>query len=309
MCNNKISFFAILTLVFFMISGNVFSQSNLDTLVKTSDSIPAFDFDYKELSNDIILSAKPDTINFLKGFFSDEKKLWTSPLHFTAKRYLFWAPVLIATAISLRHDEQIYSNFKSFQASHKWADKASPIITMGGENPVVVGTSLLFFGSGLIFKNQKAKQTGILSLQALAHAGLIVTVGKLITGRERPSYGNGQSTWHWFPASLKQFSSDPQPKYDAFPSGHTIAAWSVATVIAKQYSNNIIVPILAYSAATAVGLSRLTQDAHWFSDVIVGGALGYTIGSFVVKTRKNTHWTLLPISDGKNVFLAGTFKL
>jgi membrane-associated phospholipid phosphatase len=138
---------------------------------------------------------------------------------------------------------------------------------------------------------------------------LIVTVGKLITGRQRPSYDNGKDYWHWFPSTFKQLGSDPQPKYDAFPSGHTIAAWSVATVIAKQYKNYKIVPILAYTAATGVGLSRITQDAHWMSDVIIGAAMGYTIGSFIAKERKNTKWTLLPASNGKQIMLTGIYKL
>lgn len=295
-----ISLALILSMV--LISDSVFSKPELYYLPESRTN-------QKEVFFGIHDSIKSDTINFLKGFIADEKKLWTSPFRLTSKRYLFWAPVLIATAISIRHDEQIYSNFKSYQFGHKWVDKVSPIVTLGGENTVVLGASALFYGAGLVFKNQKAKQTGILSLQALAHAGLIVTVGKLVTGRERPSYGKGKSTWHWFPTSLRQFSGEAQSKYDAFPSGHNIAAWSLATVIAKQYSKTVIVPILVYSAATAVSFSRVTEDTHWFSDVIIGGTLGYTIGAFVVKNRKNTRWTLLPVSDGKNVFLSGTFKL
>jgi membrane-associated phospholipid phosphatase len=42
------------------------------------------------------------------------------------------------------------------------------------------------------------------------------------------------------------------------------------------------VPIVAYTAAATVGFSRLTLNAHYLSDVFVGGALGYSISRFAV---------------------------
>lgn len=246
---------------------------------------------------------------FLKGFVQDEGKLWASPIKNADKRFMFWVPVFGVTMLALANDEKIYSEVKKFQGKHDWVNKASPVITYGGENITDLSVCGLFYVGGLVFKNVKAKQTGILCLEALGHAGLIVTAGKLITGRQRPGYDNGKDYWHWFPASFKQFGSDPQPEYDAFPSGHTIAAWSVATVIAKQYHNHLIVPILAYATATGVGISRITEDAHWMSDVIIGAAMGYTIGSFIAKKRKNTKWILLPSSDGKEIMLTGVYKL
>ena len=41
-------------------------------------------------------------------------------------------------------------------------------------------------------------------------------------------------------------------------------------------------PIVAYSAATAIGLSRIVQNQHWISDVLVGAALGFLTGRQVV---------------------------
>jgi hypothetical protein len=251
----------------------------------------------------------PGKVWFIKGFFQDEAKLWSSPIRNADKRFMFWVPVIGATMLAMANDEKIYSEFKKFQGKHEWVSKASPVITYGGENITDLSICGLFYAGGLAFHNQKAMQTGTLCLEALVHAGLIVTIGKLITGRQRPGYDDGKDYWHWFPASFKQFGSDPQPKYDAFPSGHTIAAWSVASVIAKQYKNYKLVPILAYTAATGVGLSRITQDAHWMSDVIIGAALGYTIGSFVAKERKNTKWSIFPVSDGKAIILTGVYNL
>lgn len=229
---------------------------------------------------------------FFKSFFEDGKALLLSPKNIvTIKKAEFWAPVMAATIFAVSRDEAIYKDFKDYQTKHSWVDKLSPVITFGGDNRTVLGISGLFYLGGLALKNEKAKQTGIMCIEALGHAGILVTAGKFLTGRQRPSY-DGTDQWHWFPSSFKVFDHEPQSKYDAFPSGHTIAAWSIASVIATQYSDHWIVPAIAYTFATSVGLSRLTEDAHWISDVIVGGALGYTIGRFIANKHKGTKWKL-----------------
>jgi membrane-associated phospholipid phosphatase len=77
--------------------------------------------------------------------------------------------------------------------------------------------------------------------------------------------------------------------FDAFPSGHTAAAFSIATVFASQYSNIKAIPIISYTMATLVGISRLTEHQHWASDIFVGGLIGYVCGKEVVGHYNNTH--------------------
>ena len=69
----------------------------------------------------------------------------------------------------------------------------------------------------------------------------------------------------------------------AFPSGHTTAAFAAATVFAQEYRDRLWVSILSYSAASLIGLSRITENAHWASDVFAGAALGYVTGLQVVR--------------------------
>jgi membrane-associated phospholipid phosphatase len=246
----------------------------------------------------------------VKAFFEDEKKLWTSPVKLVNNEKIYWAPVLGATIFALSRDEKIYSEFKSFQAKHKWVSDVSPVITYGGENITVLSAGALFYLGGIAFHNDKAKQTGLLSVQALVHAGIIVTLGKYFTGRQRPEYDKGKDYWHWFPTSFNAFKNGySQAGYDAFPSGHTIAAWSVATVIAKQYKDKKIIPVICYTLASGVGLSRLTEDAHWMSDVIIGAALGYSIGNFVVRERSDTKFSIFPTTNGESVLIGASVKL
>ena len=56
----------------------------------------------------------------------------------------------------------------------------------------------------------------------------------------------------------------------------------MATVIAKQYKEYKAVPVIMYSIAGFVGVSRMVEHHHWASDVFLGGVIGYFCGKQVV---------------------------
>jgi membrane-associated phospholipid phosphatase len=72
-----------------------------------------------------------------------------------------------------------------------------------------------------------------------------------------------------------------------------------------EYKDKPWVGIVSYSAASLIGLSRITENKHWFTDVATGAVLGYLCGKLVVnnyhryaqirtdKSRKNfLSWNL-----------------
>jgi hypothetical protein len=61
----------------------------------------------------------------------------------------------------------------------------------------------------------------------------------------------------------------------SFPSGHTADAFVGATVLYHEFKDTE--PILAYSGfifATATGVLRMTNDAHWLPDVLTSAGIG-----------------------------------
>ncbi|MDD2960923.1 MAG: phosphatase PAP2 family protein [Muribaculaceae bacterium] len=61
----------------------------------------------------------------------------------------------------------------------------------------------------------------------------------------------------------------------SFPSGHTATAFMFATMLHKEYG--AISPwysIAGYSIATYTGVSRILNNKHWLSDVLVGAGIG-----------------------------------
>jgi len=59
---------------------------------------------------------------------------------------------------------------------------------------------------------------------------------------------------------------------DSFPSGHTSAAFAMATVLADYHPKYAVE---AYVMATGIAWSRLELGAHRIQDVVAGAALGY----------------------------------
>ena len=123
------------------------------------------------------------------------------------------------------------------------------------------------------------QRTALLAGEAVADAEILTTILKDATKRVRPAGipAGGNFSDSWFESSGSRLRGN-----GSFPSGHTIAAFSVATVIARRYGNHRWVPYAAYGMAALVGFSRLSLSAHFLSDVFMGGALGYSISRFTV---------------------------
>jgi membrane-associated phospholipid phosphatase len=149
-------------------------------------------------------------------------------------------------------------------------------------NATVIGTvatPVSLYAIGLLRKDAKMQRTALLAGEAIADAEILTTILKDATTRVRPAAipAKGNFSDSWFESSGSRLRGA-----GSFPSGHSIAAFSVATIIARRYGNHRWVPYAAYGLAAVVGFSRLTLSAHFFSDVFVGGALGYSISRYTV---------------------------
>jgi hypothetical protein len=112
---------------------------------------------------------------------------------------------------------------------------------------------------------------------ALIRAGIIGDALKAVIGRRRPQGSAGGSADTFRPLH-------PAEKYDSFPSGHTLVAFSVATVWADERPS---ARYEAFSLASLVAASRIVKGAHWPSDVFWGAIIGYTQAREAVRGNVN----------------------
>jgi len=212
-----------------------------------------------------------------RDFVHDQKDIWlTFPGKLATGHH--WIPflgVVGGTAALIYADPHIARYFVSHAKNvDKLSDVFDPIITTG--EVIALPASLMTAG----YLRHDAYQVDAALSATLAYAdSAIVDLGaKAVTRRQRPSdvLPTGNFTGTFFNSGKSPF------KGSSFPSGHSAAAFSVATVVANRYGNHKWVPWVVYGMATAISLSRVTTNAHFSSDVFLGAAIGYTTAKFQV---------------------------
>ena len=212
----------------------------------------------------------------LPNLVSDQQRIWTFPARLVqGHNWIPTAAVLGATAALMALDPTEAAYFRRTSTFHGFNNIFTSNATAIGT--VVAPASL--YVMGLVRKDAKMTRTALLAGQAVADAEILTTVLKDATKRVRPAgfpaQGNLYDSWFESRGSFLRGNG-------SFPSGHAIAAFSVATVIARRYGNHRWVPYVAYGMAAVVGFSRLSLSAHFLSDVFMGSALGYSISRFAV---------------------------
>jgi membrane-associated phospholipid phosphatase len=212
-----------------------------------------------------------------RNIASDQKRIWTFPAKLARGRHLLPALALIgATAALVETDPHTAPNFRN-------TTRFKGFNSVFTSNRTDLGTMLVpatLYAVGLATRNSHARTTALLAGEAVASAEILTIVAKDLDRRRRPSTYPPHTNMadSWFNDRSSWYRSR-----GSFPSGHTIAAFSVATVIARRYPRHRKwLPYVAYGLAGVVGFSRLTLSSHFPSDVLVGGVLGYSIGRFAV---------------------------
>jgi hypothetical protein len=226
----------------------------------------------ESLGNDREVSPKKIVPNIL----CDQKRIWTFPWRLAhGKDVLPTAAIVGATAGLIALDPTEARYFRRTSSFHQFNHVVSGINTA-----LFIGlVPASFYAVGLMNRDSYAQQTALLAGEAVADAEIVSVVMKDVDRRltplEIPPNGNFSDTWfkrngNWLAAN------------GAFPSGHAVAAFSVATVIARRYGTHKWVPFVAYGTAGFICFSRLTLSAHFASDLFMGAALGYSVTRFAV---------------------------
>lgn len=211
------------------------------------------------------------------NMLQDQARIWTFPARLGTDHY--WIPttaVLGGTAGLMALDPTEGSYFRNTSTFHHFNNVFTGNATLAG----ILAAPVSFYVVGLFHQDSKMKNTALLAAEALGDSELVTTVIKDTTRRIRPialpTNANFSDSWFESPGSLLRGRG-------SFPSGHTIAAMSIATVISRRYGKqHRWVPYVAYGLTALVGFSRMTLSAHFASDVFMGAAMGYAISRFEV---------------------------
>jgi membrane-associated phospholipid phosphatase len=226
---------------------------------------------------DSVQVRRADVIRGLDGVIYTFK----SPVRWKAKDWITLTGIA-GTCVTISLLDDPVRNF--FQQQHsKFLDGFERVGYHYGKPYSAVAITGGLYLTGLIFKNEWARETGLLLATSMTTSTVVQTFFKNALGRARPSAGLGNY-------ETDPFSSEAQ--FHSLPSGHTTVAFTTSLILARQVKS-FPVKILFYSLATCTAASRLYADAHWVSDLAFGGAIAWFCADVALKRLQTNKFRVL----------------
>lgn len=214
----------------------------------------------------------------------DGYHIFTSPAHFSKNTWLIAGGIIGGTALSFLADNDI-RNWA--QKNHtNTLDNVTRIGEDYGKALYAASISLAIYTGGRIFKNEDLAVTGRMLGETLIFAGIITSVLKSVFGRARPYKNEGNT--HFIGLQFNTANT-------SFPSGHTTVAFSMSTILASRIDNPFA-SIGLYSLAGLTMFQRIYGDRHWFSDTVLGAAIGTAVGRAVIYLNDKREGSLTNLS-------------
>lgn len=266
----------IFSFIFSFSSCLLFAQGIQDSIV----AYPEENF-FQRVKNDGIITGKT-IIEAYKRPFKWKKKEW-----------LMSGSLLALSAASSLIDKPIYQYFEEHNRKDPLIAKVASVGDFMGQPEHNYPFMMTLWGLGVITKNEWLRDTGILLMASITSSGLVQTALKEMVGRARPATGKG-------PYAFKPFGGRA---YHSFPSGHTMLALASGYILAHQISIKPL-RIIVFAIPVITGFSRLHDGAHFFSDLILGSAIGIGFAEAVlnlypkIKAEQRGKISFIPTMNG-----------
>ena len=163
-------------------------------------------------------------------------------------------------------------SLNDFQIDHlhnPWLAQLSDVGDEVGKGESLLLVNAVLLAAGYTLGRASLKRAGWETLIAHLVAGGINTAIKHVVGRGRPKFMHTGNS---------EFSPFGGAGWDSFPSGHSMATFAVAAVLAVRFPK---VRWLVILWALIVSVSRLFRASHFLTDIVAGAVLGVLIGAVV----------------------------
>lgn len=211
--------------------------------------------------------------------------------------YGFVGTLAVAGAVGITYifDDDIRTKLAGSKS--KGLDKATDAGNLIGDPFLHIGIAAAVYGGGILADSPRWKDTGEMLGEAIILADATTFVLKESVGRARPFANSDKGSFT--PARFKS-------NYDSLPSMHTSSSFAMASVMAAT-TENLATKAAYYSTAAFVGFSRMYQNKHWASDVVLGAAIGELCGRIVIAThthKEKSNVALVPLVSASSAGMA-----
>lgn len=195
-----------------------------------------------------------------------------APLHWDATDWRNAGATALGTLTVSTLDHEAYATaHRSRTRTNNRLEQIFEPYGRGITGAAITGT---VYGAGILFDDEWLRGTGITMASALTIASTFQLTMKFLIGRARPYTRLGNGTFRPFSTSADFLS---------LPSGHTVVALTISSVLAFRIKNTYASTAL-FAAAGITALSRIYSDNHWFSDVALSTALATFVSASVVSS-------------------------
>ncbi len=206
--------------------------------------------------------------NSKREFQQDGKWLWggfvEAPRNAIRPHNLKWElPIAGVTAALIASGDTPASRLITSPSLQRNATRASNI-GLGIE----LGAAGAAYALGCGKHRDGLRSTGQAAFEAAGAAMLLDEMIKRATNRQRPPADNSRGEF-WEGGS-------------SFASGHATTSFAIASVIAHR-THNRWAKWGVYALAAGVSLARYPAKEHFFSDIVIGGTLGYVTGTYLAE--------------------------
>jgi membrane-associated phospholipid phosphatase len=206
----------------------------------------------------------------------DVWSIWTSPFDAKGRDWAIFAAALGITGVSILADQEVAD--WAVRNDSNFVFRAIKPIRRGGKaytGKYVVPPIAAMYLIGLATKNQGMRDFVLGCGSSWMSQSLARKAVYLLVGRARPDT-MPDNPHHWtFPGSSEW-------QMHSMPAGHFANVMSCVTFWNHRFKWGAAEPAL-YALAAAVGVGRIADRGHWFSDHIMGGIAGFAVGREVAR--------------------------
>jgi membrane-associated phospholipid phosphatase len=222
-----------------------------------------------------------------KNSAKDWGAVWSAPFDASGRDWMIAAATLGVFGISMFADQSV-SDWAIKNDSSAFFRAIKPV-RRGGKlysGKYVVPPVAAVYVVGLAVKNQDMRDFVTGCMTSWGAQSYARKAAAAVFGRARPdTMPNDPQHWKMFGGGF----GDKTWMMRSFPAGHFANAVACATYWNHRFRLGAAEPAL-YALAAAVGIGRFADKAHWLSDTVVGGVLGYAVGKEVARRslQRNT---------------------